>query len=177
MNKKVIELSNLSYEEILRLKNQLELEKKGFEEDIVSSEEAIKDCEKRGDYSSRNDLRHDILYDNDQIGKIDFRLKQINEFLANIYTKAEMLARDIEVELTEQEANFIIDLFSPLKENKEQHIKDAKEAIEEYGGANNYEFDDELEELYADLKYEQDQFEKYEKIVNKATNSLTKRLK
>lgn len=177
MSGKINELSELSYEEILKLKNQLELQKSDFEEDIVDSEEAIKECEKRGDYSSRNDFRQDIRYDNEQISKINLRLKQINEFLANIYTKAEMLARDIEVELTEYEANFIIDLFSPFKEDKAEQIKDIKESIEEHGGANNFEFDDELEELYADLKFEQDQFEKYEKIVNKATNALTKRLK
>lgn len=177
MNNKYTELSNLSYAEIIEYKQKLETEKEELQQDIIDSEEAIKDCEKRGDYSSRSDFRQDIYNDNEQIGRIEFKLKEINAYMANIYVKAEMLSKNINIELTEAEANTIIDMYSSLKEKYIDEINYSKESIENHGNSNNYEFDDELEELYDDLKFSQEQFDKYELIINKASNELTKKLK
>ena len=177
MNENSLNLSEFSYAEINDMQAKLITEKKNLEKRIAELEQLSKVNYNMGNYDMRKEIdNEDIPEVEGKLSEVNDKLKQINAYYANLYTKAEMLAKDIEIELTEKEANAIIDMYSVLKSESEKKYHDVLDDIVEHGEDNNYDFDDELEEMHHEKEQYLSQVYKYEKVIVAATNSICRKL-
>lgn len=139
-------------------------------EDIDYSKKRLAELSER-DFNEKTDLKKDIRDDNNVIRNVKPVIAKLKTLLCELLVR-EILA-DREPELTEDEAQMLIDMYVPIVDENAQNMEYDKRTYEAFGRSGNLEGDDEFnayDEAFSELKDSTIKYENSLKVLNYAQN-------
>ena len=182
MRAKTINFDELGYAKFISLYEQLKEEKKRIQLDINTMQTTCLNQKRNGNYDIAKELENeDIPQKQGELTKVEDQLAEFDEYFASLDTKTrmiiktQMIVRDIDVELTDSEAQFLVDEYTSIVDENEKIYKDEAERYASYAN-HSLKIDEEINK-YNDIQNDyEDAEKKYNdslKVLNFAQNIIS----
>ena len=170
-----INFSELGYAEIQSLIKKLNSEKNKIAVEISRLNNTRDDLNRNRLYDISKEIENDdIPKEESKLRKVENQLFEINKYIEGISAKTEKIKKDDDVELTDAEAQYIIDEYSGLVDQYLKEKKYDQDRITELGDPKDEDGYNQLREAYGDLKDDEEKLMECTKVLNYAQCYLPK---